>query len=383
MLHVKSLFYLFLLGFAGLSYAQQTGDFRSVGSGNWTNASNWQTFNGTTWVAASNYPGATTGTNFVYIQNGHTISLGSAIPSAIAGLIVGDGTGATDTLQVSNTASLNTPLIDLQAGGFAIWTSNVTLTLPSGAAFKITGGTLDDGSPCNAAKRLVIGSQIYATCNGGAGADYDFEDLNNSGGSLSVTPGSDSPVCEGSDLNLLANPSGAGSSGATYSWVGSGPGGYSFSASEQDPVVSGLAIGNYTYTVTITATSGFSTSASVGATVQAGASITSQPTNQQGVNGASVAFSITAAGATGYQWQVSTDSGATFTDLADGIKYSGSQTTLLQVSALQVSDNANLFRALVQPISTACGQLVSDSALLNVVIPTVISNRRITYRVNN
>jgi len=374
---------LFLLCFLGVSYAQEVGDFRSVGSGNWTDSGNWETYNGTAWVAATNYPGEVPGTNDVYIIGGATIDLGSTIPSAISGLIVGDGTGGTDTLRITNTASLNTPLIDLQTGGFAIWTSNVTFTLPSGAVFKISGGTLDNGNPCSAAKRLVIGSQIYSTCNGAAGGDYSFEDLTNSGGSLSVSPSSDSPVCEGSNLNLTANPSGTGSSGASFSWVGSGPGSYSFSSTTQDPIISGLVPGNYTFTVTITESSGFNTSESVSAEVQTGASITTQPSNQQGITGTNAIFTVAASGSPTYQWQVSADGGSTFTDLADGSKYSGSQTNTLQVSSLQISDNTNLFRVQVQPGSGSCPPLVSDSALLTVVVPTVLTNRRITYRVNH
>ncbi|MGB5508469.1 immunoglobulin domain-containing protein [Robiginitalea sp.] len=373
---------VFLLFVLGASHAQEVGDFRSVGSGNWTDSGNWETYNGTAWVAATNYPGEVPGTNDVYIIGGATIDLGSSIPSAIAGLFVGDGTGGTDTLRITNTASLNTPLLDLQTGGFAIWAGNHTFTLPSGAVFKISGGTLDDGNPCSAAKRLVIGSQIYSTCNGGAGADYSFEDLNTSGGSLSVSPSSDSPICEGDNLNLFANPSGAGSSGASFSWVGSGPGSYSFSSSDQDPVVSGLVPGNYSFTVTITETSGFNTSASVSTEVLPGVAITAQPTNQQGVTGSNLIFTVTTSGTPTYQWQVSTNGGGAFTDLSDGSKYSGSQTNTLQVSSLQISDNTNLFRVQVQPASGSCPPVISNSALLTVVVPTVLSNRRITYRVN-
>lgn len=382
MLHPRGLLLLVMCCFLGISHAQETGDFRSVGSGNWTDSGNWETYNGTAWVAATSYPGEVPGTNDVYIIGGATIDLGGTIPSAISSLIVGDGTGGTDTLRITNTANLNTPLIDLQTGGLAIWTGNYTFTLPSGAVFKISGGTLDDGNPCSAAKRLVIGSQIYSTCNGGAGADYSFEDLNTSGGSLSVSPSSDSPVCEGEDLNLFANPSGAGASGASFSWAGSGPGSYSFSSSDQNPVVTGLVPGNYTFTVTITDSSGFNTSESVNAEVLAGVAITTQPSNQQGITGTNVLFTAVTSGSATYQWQVSTDGGTSFTDISDGSKYSGSQTNTLQVGSLQTSDNTSLFRVQVQPASGSCPPLVSDSALLTVVVPTVLSNRRITYRVN-
>lgn len=364
-------------------HSQQTGDYRSAGSGNWTNAAIWEVYNGTAWVAAATYPGQVAGTNLVTILGGDTISISSSIPFAIQGLIVGDGTGGTDSFQVSGTASLNTPYIDIQTGGFAIWTANVTLTLPAGAAFKLTGGVLDDGNPCSAAKRLVIGSNIFATCNGAAGADYSFADLINLGGSLSVTPGSNGPLCEGEDLNLFANPSGAGSGGATFSWTGTGPGAYSFSSSAQDPVETGLATGTYTYTATITDSFGNSSFASVDVEVFTGAAITTQPADQQGTVGNSVSYSVSASGAAAYQWQISTDGGANYSDLSDGSGYTGSQTALLQVGDLEISQNGHLFRVLVQPASAACPDVVSDAALLTVNVTTVITNRRITYRVNN
>jgi hypothetical protein len=364
-------------------FAQQAGDYRSSGSGNWNDAANWEVYDGTSWVAATNYPGEVAGTNLVYIQGGNTISLGTAIPSGIQGLIVGDGTGGTDTLQVSGNSSLNTPVIDIQTGGFAIWTANVTLTIPAGAAFKITGGTLDNGTPCSAAKRLVIGTSIFATCNGAAGADYSFSDLINGGGSVAVTPSSNSPVCEGSDLNLFSNPSGAGSSGATYSWTGTGPGGYSFTSTAQDPVESGLAAGSYSYTVTITDTFGNTNSDSVSAEVETAAAFTLQPSDQQGPPGGVVVFNVTASAAASYQWQVSSDGGGSFTNISDGGRFTGSQTNTLQVDNLQASDEGNLFRVVIQPTSASCPQLTSDAALLSIVVNTVITNRRITYRVNN
>ncbi len=372
-----------ILCIGGSAFAQQTGDYRSAGSGNWTNPANWEVYNGTAWVAATNYPGQVGGTNTVTILGGDTISLGSNIPFPIQGLVVGDGVGGTDTLQISNTATLDTPFIDLQPGGFAIWTSNVSLFLPAGSAFIISGGTLDNGNPCSAAKRLVIGPDIYATCNGAAGADYSFQDLIDQGGTLSASPTSNSPLCEGADLTLLANPSGTGASGASFSWTGTGPGGYSFSSTDENPIVSGLSAGTYTYEVTITEGSGISFTAATEVTVEAGVTISTQPVDQQGLPGSTVFFTVTATNTMAYQWQVSTDGGSSYTDLADGPKYTGSQTASLQVANLSSGDSGNLFRVRLQPLAPGCPTVVSAAASLTVRPGTVVTNRRITYRVNN
>lgn len=373
----------FMLALCSNSWAQEVNDYRSVGSGNWTDPANWEVFDGTNWVAATTYPGEVAGTNIVTIQNGNTISLGTTIPNAIQGLIIGDGAGGTDTLQITNTATLNTPFIDIQTGGVLIWTSNVSFYLPAGAAIFISGGILDNSGPCSASKRLVIGSQIYSTCNGGAGVDYTFDDLNNSGGSLAASPSSNSPVCEGTDLTLFANPSGAGSSGATFSWSGSGPGGYSFSSTVENPVVTGLNAGTYTFEVTITDSSGFSYSDTTAVEVVAGAVISLQPADQQVAQGTTAVFSVTASGAGSYQWQISTDGGSSYSNLADGARYTGSQTGSLQVSNVQTSEDGTLYRVRIQPAAAGCPDIQSDAAILTVVSGTVITNKRITYRVNN
>ena len=378
-----SILIFFVLAFLTDLSGQQAGDYRSAGSGNWTDPTNWEVFDGTSWVAAASYPGQVGGANLVTIQNGNTISLGSTIPNPIQGLIVGDGAGATDTLRITNTATLNTPYIDLQTGGVLIWTSNVSFYLPVGAAIRISGGLLDNSGPCNASKRLVIGSQIYSTCNGGAGVDYTFEDLNNSGGSLSASPSSNSPICQGSDLTLFANPSGAGSSGASYNWVETGPSGIPFASSDENPIVSGLAAGSYSFTVTITDSSGFSYSESIDVEVVAGVTISLQPTDQQASPGTTAVFNVTASGAGTYQWQISNDGGTTFSNLTDGAKYSGSQTASLQVGNVQAAENGTLFRVVIQPVSAGCPQVQSGAATLTVISGSVITNKRITYRVNN
>ena len=373
---------LLMFFLCNLLSAQVTGDFRSVGSGNWTNPLIWQTYNGSSWVAATNYPGALPGTNDVYIQGGYTVNLGSAVPNAINSLLVGDGTGGTDTFQISNNATLNTPLVEIRTGGFVEWTNNVSLFLPSGAQFRIVGGVLDDGKPCSAAKRLVIGSQIYSTCNGGAGVDYSFEDLQNEGGSLAANPSSNSPICIGTTLTLFANASGAGSSGASYSWVGTGPGTYSFSSTAQDPTETGLAAGTYTYTVTVTDGGGYSYTASTEVIVNSGVTITSQPADQQVSPGSNALFSITASGVFSYQWQLSTDGGTTYSDISNGAEYSGTQTSDLTVLAADQAKDGYMYRVRMTASGGSCPVTFSNPATLTVGAGMIISNRRVTYRVN-
>ena len=43
----------FLLAFLADLSAQEAGDYRSAGSGNWTDPANWEVYDGSSWVAAS------------------------------------------------------------------------------------------------------------------------------------------------------------------------------------------------------------------------------------------------------------------------------------------------------------------------------------------
>ncbi len=235
------------------STAQSVNDYRSVNSGNWTTLSVWQVYNGTSWGAATNYPGQAAGTNDVSIEGGNSVTISSNVPNPFNSLTIGDGTGATDELLVGGTSSFNTLQFTIANGGFASWTSNVSLSFPAGAAVIIeSGGSLDTSNPCSAAKRIIIGSTIYSTCNGGAGADYSFTQLNNAGGSLNVSPSSNGPICEGTLLNLFANVAGLGSSSASFIWSATGPGSYTFSSTLENPTVSSLIAGTYTYTLEAT-----------------------------------------------------------------------------------------------------------------------------------
>ena len=71
--------YTALLAMTGLVFTangQSTGDYRSAASGNWSDASSWQRFNGS-WVAAPSAPGSSDGV--ISILSGHTITVNSAV----------------------------------------------------------------------------------------------------------------------------------------------------------------------------------------------------------------------------------------------------------------------------------------------------------------
>ncbi len=243
----------FILVFTPHLIAQSVNDYRSINSGNWTSPLIWEVYNGTIWVPATSYPGQNAGTNDISIEGGNSITLSSNIPNSFNSLTIGDGLAATDVLLVAGISTLNTMLITIANGGFGSWISNVSLYIPAGAAFIVEPlGSLDISNPCSAAKRIVIGTVIYSSCNGGAGATYSFSDLNNNGGSLNVSPSSNEPICEGQILNLFSNVAGSGSSSATFNWSATGPGGYTYSSTLSNPSISNLISGSYIFTVEAT-----------------------------------------------------------------------------------------------------------------------------------
>ena len=90
-------FAVFLFG--NMVSGQTTGDYRSnptVASGgyyDWTTVSNWEYYNGASWVTPSGtspqgYPGQYSGTGTVTIRNSHDITVGANIPNNFTALVI-------------------------------------------------------------------------------------------------------------------------------------------------------------------------------------------------------------------------------------------------------------------------------------------------------
>lgn len=126
-----------------------------------------------------------------------------------------------------------------------------------------------------------------------------------------------------------------------------------------------LAPGNYTVTITGTATGATSQTRDLIFSITAGTgpSITAQPSNQTICAGANSSFSITAATAGTFQWQLSTDGGVTYANISNGGVYSGATSSSLTISNAAAAMNNNRYRCIA---STACGNTTSASALLTV-----------------
>lgn len=113
---------------------------------------------------------------------------------------------------------------------------------------------------------------------------------------------------------------------------------------------------------------------SVVVTVGQFATITTQPVNQTVCIGNSASFSVIATG-TGpftYQWQLSSNGGASYNNIVNGGVFSGVLTNTLLVNAPPVTMNGNLFRVIING-GSGCSGATSSPALLTVnPVPNVV-----------
>ena len=133
-----------------------------------------------------------------------------------------------------------------------------------------------------------------------------------------------------------------------------------------------LSPGSYTVTVTGTGDGSISPNPVVNQNITftinpgTGPAITVQPANQPACEGQSASFTVTAPGATGYQWQVSTTGcTGTFTNIPSA---TGNTHT---VAGVLVSQNGYAYRCIV---NGQCGQTISSCATLTVNIGPTITN---------
>lgn len=133
-----------------------------------------------------------------------------------------------------------------------------------------------------------------------------------------------------------------------------------------------LSFGSYVINVTGTATGATNQNVNLtyNITQGAGPAITSQPSNQTICAGGNTSFSITSATATSFQWQVSTDGGATFNNVTNGGVYSGATTTTLTITGATAGMNNYRYRC---NAFTQCGVTASAAAILTVNTPPSIT----------
>ncbi|WP_297706516.1 FG-GAP-like repeat-containing protein [uncultured Eudoraea sp.] len=108
--------------------------------------------------------------------------------------------------------------------------------------------------------------------------------------------------------------------------------------------------------------------------------ITTQPIDTNVCPGCDTSIFVVASDADTYQWQIY--NGASWVDLADSGIHSGTNTDTLIITSATSSDDGNQYRVILSNTMYICSVLTSNSVTLSIRVNTVISNRKITYRIN-
>jgi len=182
-----------------------------------------------------------------------------------------------------------------------------------------------------------------------------------------------------------------GDSAPTEQWQVSTDGGVTFSNITNGVIYSGAttatltvtggtaAMNGYKYRDVFTNQLGTATTTAATLTVKFAPIVTTNPSNQGTTTGGTVSFTAAAIGnpAPTVQWKVSTNGGATFTNVTNGGIYSGATTTTLTVTGVPFADNGYKYEAVFSntlPGSSSPSTATTTVATLYVNAPMVTAN---------
>jgi len=109
-------------------------------------------------------------------------------------------------------------------------------------------------------------------------------------------------------------------------------------------------------------------------------SISTQPVDTTVCPGCNTTIFVVAANADTYQWQLY--NGAIWVNLTDSGIHSTTSTSILTITNATATDDGNQYRVVVSNSMYICDFETSNAAILTLQVNTVITNRRITHRVN-
>jgi hypothetical protein len=105
---------------------------------------------------------------------------------------------------------------------------------------------------------------------------------------------------------------------------------------------------------------------------------TTQPVDRAVTVGTNATFAVAASGTPSYQWQVSTNGGSTWTDLANVAPYSGATTTALTVTSAPAGLNGSQYRAVA---TSTGGTATSTVAAITVGTPAAITTQPLSQTI--
>lgn len=281
------------------------------------------------------------------------------VAPAAASISCGSQNSAAITLNTSASGGFSTP-INLTAAGN-----------PAGTTVSFGTNPLTPGNnttvTLNNTNTLAPGT-YSVTVTGTAGAVVQSQDL-----TYTVQPGvppsltlqpTDVTVCSGAAANFTSLA--ASASAITYQWQVSTDGGTNWTniSGATNNIYSIPAVTNtqngYKYRVIASTLCGSSTSTVANLTVNSAPSITNQPADAVICTGSNITFSVTAAGnGLTYQWQISTDGGATWNNI------SGANANAYTLNSVTAAQNGNQFHVIVSG-GCAPSPVTSSPAILTV-----------------
>ncbi len=290
------------------------------------------------------------------------------ITAAVAGFSFTPTTATTIACAGPTSAVVNLGTSSL--GGFVTPIVLTSSNVPAGTTVTFTPAVVTPGSATvvtlNNAQSLAAGT-YNVTVTGTAGAV-----VQNAIVTFTVSPGTaptidagpvSLAVCAGS--NAIFSVATSGAAVTSYQWQVSINGGVTFTniatataaSYTATAVVAGM--NNNQYRVIVTGQCGAATSTAAILTVQTAPAITAQPQNAVECVGNNATFNVTATG-TGltYQWQVSTDAGVTYINIATAINPAYTLTNV------QLVANNNRYRVIVT--GTCPSPVTSNAATLEV-----------------
>lgn len=256
-----------------------------------------------------------------------------------------NGCVATDDVMVSLFAL---PVADAGADQSICAGDCVNLTATGGASYAWSGG--QTGATINVCPAQTTTYMVTVTDANGC---QDVDDV-----TITVDPvpvanaGADAAICLGDCATLTA------SGGASFLW----------STGATTASITVCPTVNTTYYVTVS-NAGCTAVDEVNVNVNPAAIISGQPTDLAVDLGATAIFTVVSTGASGIQWEVSTDGGLSWAPTIDGPIYQGSTTGSLIIGVTTLNLDGYMFRAV---LGSPCGpSVITNTATLSVVAPLI------------